>query len=363
MVAGTSAGSIFLWAVENGHVVRTFRDPGRREFHLAWSPDGAHLVSQSLDDQDLWVWSIDDEMVIGTMVGHTSAVTSLAWSPDGAQLVTGSDNGVLRLWQVDEGQIALAIRQQLRFISSVAWSPKGTQVADAGGFVSGEECVECTVRLWSSEGELLQTLEHSGPVNSIAYSPDGDRLATGSGVFLVAGCLDCVLRIWSTSDGQLLRTIEHPEEVLSVAWSPDGTLATGSEVARIWSPDDGQLLETLHATTVGGVHSLAFSPDGARLAGTTGSAHIWSVDDSRLLLVFRPSEGVGPLAWSADGTLLATANLGSVKVFSSDDGSLVQQLVQRLAMPYRAVAWQPGGGCSFASGSVSGAVQVWGPSP
>jgi len=188
-------------------------------------------------------------------------------------------------------------------------------------------------------------------------------LATGSGAFLVAGCLDCALRIWSTSDGQLLRTIEHPDMVLSVAWSPDGTLATGSEAVRIWSPDDGQLLETLHTTVGDAVTSLAFSPDGARLAGTTGAAHIWSVDDGSLLLVFRPSDGVGSLAWSADGTLLATSTLGSVAVFSADDGSLVQRLVQRLATGYPAVAWQPGGGCYFASGSITGAVQVWGPSP
>jgi WD40 repeat protein len=56
--------------------------------------------------------------------------------------------------------------------------------------------------------------------------------------------------------------------VYTVAWSPDGArLATGSydETAKVWEADSGRLLVTLSSHS-GGVNGVAWSPDGDRLA-------------------------------------------------------------------------------------------------
>jgi hypothetical protein len=81
------------------------------------------------------------------------------------------------------------------------------------------------------------------------------------------------------SPGTQLLQVSHGGKVTSVAFSPDGArLATGStdRTARIWDAATGtQLLQVSHG---GKVTSVAFSPDGARLA--TGSkddtAGIWA---------------------------------------------------------------------------------------
>ena len=96
----------------------------------------------------------------------------------------------------------------------------------------------------------------------------------------------------------------HGGYVVSVAFSPDGTrLATGSDgtrvytgsqdnTARIWDLETGDPLAVLqgHESTV---WSVAFSPDGTRLA--TGSydktARIWDLESGEPLAMLQGHEG------------------------------------------------------------------------
>src|SRR5262249_55566773 len=79
--------------------------------------------------------------------------------------------------------------------------------------------------------------------------------------------------------------IGHRSEVHSVCWSPDGArLATGSHdgTAKVWDAAGGRELLTLRGHT-GPVRSLAWSPDGARLATGShdGTAKVWDAAGGR----------------------------------------------------------------------------------
>jgi WD40 repeat protein len=105
----------------------------------------------------------------------------------------------------------------------------------------------------------------------------------------------------------------HENAVRSVAFSPDGTrLATGSHdnTARLWDVTTGNELAVLkgHEREI---ESVAFSPDGTRLA--TGShdntARLWDVTTGNELAVLKGHWSfVVSVAFSPDGTRLATAS-------------------------------------------------------
>jgi hypothetical protein len=64
---------------------------------VAFSPDGQHIVSGSLD-KTLRLWDLQGNAMGQPFQGHESAVRSVAFSPDGQHIVSGSDDKTVRLW-------------------------------------------------------------------------------------------------------------------------------------------------------------------------------------------------------------------------------------------------------------------------
>jgi WD40 repeat protein len=89
----------------------------------------------------------------------------------------------------------------------------------------------------------------------------------------------------------------HTGAVSSVAYSPDGRriasgsgsgLESGDNTIRIWDAESGRELQTLtgHA---GFVYSVAYSPDGRRIASGSGNytIKIWDAESGRELLTLK----------------------------------------------------------------------------
>ena len=113
--------------------------------------------------------------------------------------------------------------KQLNSVNSVVFSPDGQTIALGS--------TDKTVKLWSRQGKLLNTLNgHNDSVISVMFSPDGQTIASGSG--------DKTVKLWSR-DGRLLNTLKgHDVYVRSVVFSPDGqTIASGSEdkTIKLWN--------------------------------------------------------------------------------------------------------------------------------
>jgi WD40 repeat protein len=86
--------------------------------------------------------------------------------------------------------------------------------------------------------------------------------------------------VWDVQTGQETLTLKgHIGLVLSVAFSPDGKrLASGSwdQTVKVWDAQTGQLTLSLQGRS-GMVTSMAFSPDGQRLASGNrdGTIKVW----------------------------------------------------------------------------------------
>ena len=56
---------------------------------VAFSPNGRHIVSGSLD-KTIQLWDAQTGGQVGNLQGHTGSVNSVAFSPDGRHIVSGS---------------------------------------------------------------------------------------------------------------------------------------------------------------------------------------------------------------------------------------------------------------------------------
>jgi WD40 repeat protein len=174
---------------------------------------------------------------------HDSYVTTVALS--GPTLVSGGYDGRLIWWNVESRSRLRVVPAHSRWIRRVAATPDGSMIASVGD--------DMVCRLWElSSGRLIRELRGHAVLTpthfpsmlfALAISRDGRNIATGDKVGHIT--------VWDVDSGQTLATLEAPE------------LYTWDAVQRRHS--------------IGGIRSLAFSPDGNLLAAG-GSGKISNID-------------------------------------------------------------------------------------
>jgi WD40 repeat protein len=175
--------------------------------------------------------------------GHTSYVTGVALADK--TVVSGSYDGRLIWWDTEKRTQIRAVDAHSKWIRRVIVSSDGKIIASVA------DDMDC--RLWDAEsGKLLrelrghkeQTPNHfPSMLYACAFSADGKYLATGDKVGHVV--------VWETATGKELAMLETP-------------------VMYTWDP-----VQRRHS--IGGIRSLAFSPDGKLLA-VGGMGKVGNID-------------------------------------------------------------------------------------
>jgi len=71
-------------------------------YSVAFSPNGALVVSGS-HDETVQMWDVGNGMQVGgRLQGHCGGIYSVVFSPDGRCVVSGSLDGTLMIWDVEE---------------------------------------------------------------------------------------------------------------------------------------------------------------------------------------------------------------------------------------------------------------------
>ncbi len=306
----------------------------------AFSPDSQLLVTASFDGVTrIWNWA--EGRVAHEFHGDFSAsphCRPLGFSLDGNRLAAGTGNGTVQLIDVRDGAIKWSRRAHAEQVSALAISPDMRIVASASCYSDN------FIRLWdAANGEPRGGLQgHTGWVSGLLFSRDGRRL--------ISSCSDQTLRIWDYRKLTEMAIVRgHKSAVLCEALSRDGrTLIAGEgdHLICAWDADpkafeeqalsaedtqmarfspNGKELFVIHGGVVeaydpathkltarheklGSSHcSLAFSPDGRRLAVGDANGQITICDSvsQRVVARIRAFESpVAKLAFLPDGSTL-----------------------------------------------------------
>ena len=305
-----------LWDAATGKEIRRLNHQSSLKC-LAFSPDGSQIATGAYD-RVITLWNVADGRNLATLRGHTGSVLSVAFSPDGKQLASAGWDHTVRIWDLPQARARLVLRGHKEVVHGVAFSPDGRTVASAAS--------DGTVRLWQcASGEEQFALRHGGIVFGVGFSPGGRCLASSSS--------DHTVKLWDVTANPHHRSFAWPDATRPrLAISPDGRLLSaanrrpltrgGTVHLRVLETQTGRQVRALPEYP-GGFNSVAFSPDGKRLASDWGAdARTWDVQTGRAIQTFTAHAGpVTAVAFAHDGRRLATGSEDhAVKLWDADSG-------------------------------------------
>ncbi len=375
IASGSDDSQVKIWDAGTGRAVSTFRAPAVVTA-VAWKPGTTQLTVACHSDATIDQWDVSvTNRLMASFRGHASSLQCLAWCPDGSWFASGDEGGEIKIWNPEAneavvknntikggflavnwspggkllavatiygsayifdpaaGKILLTLAYPNQSVSYVAWSRDGSRLAaTTGGDMPESLAVEHPaeiradnrkvrpVTIWDAKSgvQLLQMFGHTGAVNEVQWSPDDKRL--------VSVGADRTTRFWDAESGSnLLTHTAQSGRMLSVAWSPDGrrvvTGASGSPGTQILDANTGKELVTMNRP---GTRYLAWSPDGTRLASAheDGTVVISDPNTGKELFVFHGHTSGGlEVEWSPDGSrMLSKDRENVVKIWDPNDG-------------------------------------------
>lgn len=245
---------------------------------------------------------------------HTSAIKHLSTDAQGKYLLTASDDKNAKLWDASTGElirtycIPIDIGNEGKLFAC-ALSPDGATVA-LGGWTGYDWFQKWSIYIFSAQtGIMIRRISDlPNVIFDLEFSPDGSYLAAALG----AGN---GIRIYLTGSWNLYRSLTgYDNTSYNICFDRSGWLVTGCFDGNVRLYDASfNLLTRTNQLAGNQPFSLAFSPDGSKLAVSYHDSPMVEVLDGKSLhLLYRPDntgansvdEEIGIISFSSDGACL-----------------------------------------------------------
>ncbi|CAD8130066.1 unnamed protein product [Paramecium sonneborni] len=237
--------SIKLWDIIRGHEINNIcLNSFARSIDISFNQS---YLACGCYDGSIEIWDISDISNINKklkMAGHTKIIASIVFSPKEDILVSGSYDQQIIIWNYHTGLQVKKMNSNQEIIQKIIFSPNGQYII----FI----CKDAFIRIWNTEmdGQIITLKGHQDVVFSLAFSK--------------------FAKIDQQDDGIQNQLKSNPFVQLIV---------NKKNILHIL-PMINQLLLLNHFVMKRGVTSVAFSPDGMRLASAIGFEKmivIWKV--------------------------------------------------------------------------------------
>jgi WD40 repeat protein len=351
-ISGTNR-TITIWDTQTGALkAKLLASDGISGF--SFSPDGKIAASRDFLDKSVRIWDVQTWQVKNTLTGRknnleTKLKTGLSYeeefgpvpfSPDGNSVLAEREDDLVAVADVTNGQDRVTLNHDTRssatkdMLKAMFWGGTRHFLALQTGFSADGRLVftingDKSAKIWdASTGQLKVSIENKERIYRASFDPTGTRFLT---VEQEGG-----MKLWNTETGQLIGEIAKKgwlEDVMkSFEFSPDGTHVATFFLGdtRIWNARSGEMkFKLLKSETTDAL----FSPDGRWLATASSdklsAGKIWDVETGtvKIALPNTDSKSVS-LAFSADGSILATANDSGVILWDSKTGEPLKTLTE-----------------------------------
>ena len=307
-----------LWNLTTRQPLREFDLPeGDPEAAVALSPRGNIVAVSHKAAGRTWVWNA----VSGERIAEWTASGDVILFSDDADLIALADpiGRNVRVWSTSTKRLLMTLPTGNLPTRGLAFgvNPRRPLKMDADG---PRRCLAIgdaggTIAIWDLASQKLVAYcrGSSRDIFALAFSPDGTLLASGGRQ---------EVRLWDTASGRQrlhLRDRHGMDYINSIAFRPDGqrlaitTLGAGNAFApgvSVWDIVSGRGQQRLPGLS-GQIELIAISPDGRRVAALAQNWEIglWNLEARRLQAIIEVTPGEyadnAGLVFSPDGKHLA----------------------------------------------------------
>jgi WD40 repeat protein len=282
-------------------------------FDPALSPDGSQIAF--IHDQSLAVVNADGtnlRILVPANRGETAKRP--VWSPDGTMIAYTQDSSIVVIRP--DGSAPVSVTSPMDYVGSPVWIPNSASLIYAGGNLP-----DFSIYSINPDGSAFTALSGFNPGSMFAcdilsYIPTVSAASTGAPlpdvnpVTSVAG----VISVTNAAQLQLGGALFHAAQMGShlVVFRADGAVLafTDGFYVRLWDIQTNAEIAIIPVNF--GVFSLAFSPDGTRLAlgGGEGTVQLFDGTSGALLATNKVGEDRVSVAFNPAGTILAVGTVG-----------------------------------------------------